>query len=167
MIVKGIYWIECWFVTSNAISFQYLLTSNIFIIAIDFINIYCQIACIKYQIVTYIWSTNPIEYSLHISFLLLSCSRQVHILWGLLRIGLWSNYLLGGDLWRGNYLTSFEPLPLQSHKSPGTSPLGLTSLNRNNLPIMVTLGGEGSCYASLAFYLIAFSPSCKLCNNND
>jgi hypothetical protein len=28
---------------------------------------------------------------------------------------------------------------------------GLTFLNRKNLPIEVTLGGEGSCYASLIF----------------
>jgi hypothetical protein len=34
--------------------------------------------------------------------------------------------------------------------------LGLTSLKRKNLPIVVTLGGIGSCYASLAFTLIAF-----------
>jgi hypothetical protein len=47
-------------------------------------------------------------------------------------------------------------LPLQNHRSLGTSPLGLTSLKRKNLPIMVTLGGIGSCYASLAFNLIAF-----------
>jgi hypothetical protein len=45
------------------------------------------------------------------------------------------------------------------------SHLGLTSLKRKNLPIVVTLGGIGSCYASLAFYLIAFNPSYKLCNN--
>jgi hypothetical protein len=30
---------------------------------------------------------------------------------------------------------------------------------------MVTLGGVGPCYASLAFYFIAFSPSYKLCDN--
>jgi hypothetical protein len=42
-----------------------------------------------------------------------------------------------------------------SKPSPGTSPLGLTSLKRKNLPIMVTLGGIGSRYASLAFNLIA------------
>jgi hypothetical protein len=36
------------------------------------------------------------------------------------------------------------------------SPLGLTSLMRKNLPIVVTLGGICSCYASLAFNLIAF-----------
>jgi hypothetical protein len=47
-------------------------------------------------------------------------------------------------------------LPPQNHRSPGTSPLGLTSLKRKNLPIVVTLGGIGSCYASLAFYFIAF-----------
>jgi hypothetical protein len=46
-------------------------------------------------------------------------------------------------------------LPPQNHRSPGTSPLGLTSLKRKNLPIVVTLGGIGSCYASLAFNLIA------------
>jgi hypothetical protein len=43
--------------------------------------------------------------------------------------------------------------------------LGLASLKRKNLPIVVTLGGIGSCYASLAFYLIAFTPSYKLCDN--
>jgi hypothetical protein len=31
---------------------------------------------------------------------------------------------------------------------------------------VVTLGGIGSCYASLALYLIAFYPSYKLCNNS-
>jgi hypothetical protein len=30
---------------------------------------------------------------------------------------------------------------------------------------MVTLGGIGSCYASLALYFIAFYPSYKLCDN--
>jgi hypothetical protein len=56
-------------------------------------------------------------------------------------------------------------LPLQNPRSSGTSPLGLTSLKRKNHPIVVTLGGIGSCYASLAFYLIAFYPSYKLCHN--
>jgi hypothetical protein len=55
------------------------------------------------------------------------------------------------------YLGLISLLPLQNHRSPGTSPLGLTSLKRKNLPIVVTLGGIGSCYASLAFTLIAFS----------
>jgi hypothetical protein len=49
--------------------------------------------------------------------------------------------------------------------SPGPSLPGLASLKRKNLPIVVTLGGIGSCYASLAFYLIAFTPSYKLCDN--
>jgi hypothetical protein len=63
------------------------------------------------------------------------------------------------------YLHPINLLPLQNSRSPGTSPLGLTSLKRKNLPIVVTLGGIGSCYASLAFYLIAFTPSYKLCDN--
>jgi hypothetical protein len=56
-------------------------------------------------------------------------------------------------------------LPLQNPRSQGTSPLGLTSLKRNNHPIVVTLGGIGSCYARLALSLIAFYPSYKLCDN--
>jgi hypothetical protein len=63
------------------------------------------------------------------------------------------------------YLCPIILLPLQNPRSPGTSPLGLASLKRKNLPIVVTLGGIGSCYASLAFYLIAFTPSYKLCDN--
>jgi hypothetical protein len=64
-----------------------------------------------------------------------------------------------------SYLCPISLLPLQNPRSSGTSPLGLTFLKRKNHPIMVTLGGIGSCYASLAFYLIAFSPSYKLCDN--
>jgi hypothetical protein len=60
---------------------------------------------------------------------------------------------------------SFYHFPFQNPRSPGTSPLGLASLKRKNLPIEVTLGGIGSCYTSLAFYLIAFTPSYKLCDN--
>jgi hypothetical protein len=41
-------------------------------------------------------------------------------------------------------------LPSQNPRSLGPSPLGLTSLKRKNHPIVVTLGGIGSCYASLA-----------------
>jgi len=63
------------------------------------------------------------------------------------------------------YLGLIILLPLQNSRSPGMSPLGLTFLKRKNHPIVVTLGGIGSCYASLAFYLIAFSPSYKLCDN--
>jgi hypothetical protein len=63
------------------------------------------------------------------------------------------------------YLGLITLFSLQNHKSPGTSLLDLTSLKRKNLPIVVTLGGIGSCYASLAFYFIAFLPSYKLCDN--
>jgi hypothetical protein len=51
----------------------------------------------------------------------------------------------------GTYPCLIILLPPQNPRSPGTSPLGLTSLKRNNLPIVVTLGGIGSCYDSLAF----------------
>jgi hypothetical protein len=56
-------------------------------------------------------------------------------------------------------------LALSNPRLPGTSPLGVASLKRKNLPIVVTLGGIGSCYDSLALYLIAFTPSYKLCDN--
>jgi len=46
--------------------------------------------------------------------------------------------------------------PSQNPRSPGMSPLSLTSINRKNHPIMVTLGGIGSCYASLTFEPQAF-----------
>ena len=62
------------------------------------------------------------------------------------------------------YPCLFILLPPQNPRSPRTSPLGLTSLKRKNHPIVVTLGGIGSCYASLAFYFIAFLPSYKLCD---
>jgi hypothetical protein len=45
--------------------------------------------------------------------------------------------------------------------------LGLASLKRKNLPIVVKLGGIGSCYASLALYLTTFYPSYKLCDNRN
>jgi hypothetical protein len=63
--------------------------------------------------------------------------------------------------------TSLNPLSLSlsNPRLPGTSPLGLASLNRKDLPIVVTLGGVGPCYSSLAFYFIAFGPSYKLCDN--
>ena len=60
---------------------------------------------------------------------------------------------------------SCNPLPSQNPKSPGTSPLGLTSLKRKNHPIVVTLGGIGSCYASLTLKPQAFYPCYKLCDN--
>jgi hypothetical protein len=60
---------------------------------------------------------------------------------------------------------SCNPLPYQNPRSPGTSPLGLTSLKRKNHPIVATLGGISSCYASLTFKPQAFYPCYKLCNN--
>jgi hypothetical protein len=60
---------------------------------------------------------------------------------------------------------SCNPLPSQNPRSSGTSPLGLTSLNRKNHPIVVTLGGNGSYYASLTFKPQAFYPCYKLCDN--
>jgi hypothetical protein len=56
----------------------------------------------------------------------------------------------------GTYPCLFILLPPQNPRSLGTSPLGLTSLKRKNHPIVVTLGGIGSCYASLAFKPKAF-----------
>jgi hypothetical protein len=63
-----------------------------------------------------------------------------------------------------NLICLISLLPLQNPKSPGTSPLGLTSLKRKNHPIVVTLGGIGSCYASLAFKPQAFilSTNCAI-----
>jgi hypothetical protein len=51
-----------------------------------------------------------------------------------------------------------DPYTLASSKpqvARDVSP-GLTSLNRNNLPIKVTLGGEGSRYTILALILEPF-----------
>jgi hypothetical protein len=64
------------------------------------------------------------------------------------------------------YLGLISLLPLQNHRSSGTSPLGLTSLKRKNLPIVVTLGGIGSYYANLALNLIAFflATNCAITN---
>jgi hypothetical protein len=56
-------------------------------------------------------------------------------------------------------------LSLSNPRLLGMSPLGLASLNRKDLPIVVTLGGVGPCYTNLAFYFIAFDPSYKLCDN--
>jgi hypothetical protein len=64
----------------------------------------------------------------------------------------------------GIYLLSYNPLPSQNPRSPGTSPLGLTSLNRKNLPIEVTLGGIGSVTPVCLFTSI-FYPNYKLCDN--
>jgi hypothetical protein len=49
----------------------------------------------------------------------------------------------------------FDLYTLASSKPQVTGDVspGLTSLNRKDLPIVVTLGGVGSCYASLASIL--------------
>jgi hypothetical protein len=60
---------------------------------------------------------------------------------------------------------SCNPLPSQNPRSPGTSPLGFTTLIRKNHPIVVTLGGIGSCYARLTLQPLAFYPCYKLHDN--
>jgi hypothetical protein len=62
-------------------------------------------------------------------------------------------------------LFPYHPSPAQSSKSLGTSPLGLTTQNRKNHPIEVTLGGIGSCYANLSLYLLTYYHKYKLCDN--
>jgi hypothetical protein len=66
---------------------------------------------------------------------------------------------------RGLILLPYYPSPSQSPKSPGTSPLGLTTQNRKNLPIEVTLGGIGSCYASSFLCSLTYYHKYKLCDN--
>jgi hypothetical protein len=83
--------------------------------------------------------------------------------WPLAGLSVWVVTCEGGK----PYLCLISLLPLQNPSSPRTSPLGLTSLKGRNHPIVVTLSGIGSCYPSLAFYLIAFYPSYKLCDNRD
>jgi hypothetical protein len=56
----------------------------------------------------------------------------------------------------GETTLSCNPLPSQNLRSLGTSPLGLTTLKRKNHSIVVTLGGTGSCYASLTLQPLAF-----------
>ena len=122
------------------------------------------IAHIEYQIVFNIWSTDQIcTYQFPCCIV---SSRCFSFLWLYFIIG-----CLAGTIWlaviceRGNLSLSYYLLPFQNPRSQGTSPLGLASLKRKNLPIVVTLGVIGSCYANLAFYLIAFTPSYKLCDN--
>jgi hypothetical protein len=66
----------------------------------------------------------------------------------------------------GIYHLSYNPLPSQNPRSPRTSPLGLTFLNRKNHPIEVTLGGIGSSYTSLPLHIYLY-PNYKLCDNKD
>jgi hypothetical protein len=65
----------------------------------------------------------------------------------------------------GNLSLSYNPLPSQNPRSPGMSPLGLTSLNIKNHPIEVTLGGIVSSYANLPLQSLAFYPCYKLRDN--
>jgi hypothetical protein len=64
----------------------------------------------------------------------------------------------------GIYLLSYNPLPSQNPRSSGTSPLGLTPLNRKNLSIEVTLGRIGSVMPVCLFTSI-FYPNYKLHDN--
>jgi hypothetical protein len=84
--------------------------------------------------------------------LLLLCLRQVY-LWGFyFIIGCLTGTICSVVTCEGGiYPCLIIPLPSQNPRSPGTSPLGLTSLKRKNHPIVVTLGGIGSCYTSLTF----------------
>jgi hypothetical protein len=62
------------------------------------------------------------------------------------------------------HLALLNLLPSQNPRSPGTSPLGLTSLKRKNLPIKVTVGGIGSVTLVGLFSSIHY-PNYKLCDN--
>ena len=135
-----------------------------YFINIEFVNIYFQIAYIEHQIV-FIWSTNPLN-NLHVSVCCCFVPGRYTSLGFTLLLVVSREHLIGGDLWRGKtYLYHIILLPLQNPRSLGMSPLGVASLKRKNLPIVVTLGGIGSCYASLTLYFVASSPIYKLCDN--
>jgi hypothetical protein len=98
-------------------------------------------------------------------YFLLLCPGQVHLFGYIYLYWLLANSAQvvtceGG----GIYLFSYNPLPSQNLRSPGTSPLGLTSLNRKNLPIEVTLGGIGSSCTSLTLHIYLYR-NYKLCDN--
>jgi hypothetical protein len=95
---------------------------------------------------------------LHISVFLLLCLRQVHLFFfGYTLLLVVSRTIYSVVTCEGGNLSlSYYPLPSQNPRSPGTSPLGLTTLNRKNHPIEVTLGGIGSSYASLTLQSLAF-----------
>jgi hypothetical protein len=102
----------------------------------------------------------------YISFLLL-CLRQVHLpFFGYTLLLVVSRTICSVVTCEGGNLSLYyNPLPSQNPRSPRTSPLGLTTLNRKNHPIEVTLGGIGSSYASLPLQSLAFYPCYKLCDN--
>jgi hypothetical protein len=101
-------------------------------------------------------------------YLLLLCLGQVHLLFGYTSLyWLVSRTICSVVTCEGGiYLLALNPLPSQNPRSSGTSPLGLTSLNRKNLPIEVTLGGIGSVTPVCLFTSI-FYPNYKLCDNKD
>jgi hypothetical protein len=98
---------------------------------------------------------------------LLLCLRQVHLFFlVILYYWLFSRTICSVVTCEREKTTlPCNPLSSQNPRSPETSPLGLTSLKRKNHPIVVTLGGIGSCYASLTFKPQAFYPCYKLCDN--
>jgi hypothetical protein len=56
---------------------------------------------------------------------------------------------------RGKFVFVLLAFALSKPQVTGDVSLGLASLNRKNLPIVVTLDGEGSCFASLTYYSLA------------
>jgi hypothetical protein len=63
------------------------------------------------------------------------------------------------------HLAFLNLLPSQNPKSPRMSPLGLTSLNKNNLPIEVTVVGLVQ-FRQFDLLSSVYYPNYKLCDNN-
>ena len=150
-------WLLHWMTHFFSIYWRSDIIYHCYFINIDFVNIYYSIAYM-YQIVIITWSTNQVSKLAYISFLLL-CLRQVYLsFWGYtLLLAVSRTICLVVTCEGGNLYLSYNPSPSQNPRSSGTSPLGLTSLNRNNHPIEVTLGGIGSSYASLPLYIVPLS----------
>ena len=131
---------------------------------IDFVNI-LLLQLLIYQIVIKIYEVLTKRVSLHI-YLLLLCLGQVHLYFGYTSLyWLVSRTICSVVTCEGGiYLLALNPLPSQNPGSLGTSPLGLTSVNRKNLPIEVTLGGIGSV-TPVCLFTSAFYPNYKLCDN--
>jgi hypothetical protein len=67
---------------------------------------------------------------------------------------------------KGGNLPLFDyPLASSKPQVTGSVSPGPHLPKEKEPPHRGTLGGIGSCYASLAFYFIAFLPSYKLCDN--
>jgi hypothetical protein len=102
--------------------------------------------------------------------LLLLCLRQVYLWWFYFTIGCLAGTICLVVTCEGRiYPCLLILFPSQNPRSPRTSPLGLTSLKRKNHPIVVTMGGIGSCYASLTFKPQAFilSTNCVITGTMD